>query len=325
MSSENTTIQLQNKATWYVRFQRKAGRILGVSPQLINKVNDDEEVAVIDNELCKDLVSGKKNLRKYAVHWDVIKDKWDIDFKSDTLVLKTTGNKLNQFSENLQPAECDMFIKVIRPSNMLSIRVNLMRIRSQFNLGQVHFLKYQTEDILDLYVCRRNNPDYLIGIISIDSESIFKVETTYVEVPKEITHHINSWDDVSIFAKPVFNSYGIEFTDIYSMPLVDNDKLHRTSNTSLESHINMYTLNDNLIIDSKLTDNMKHYLKNQTYLQLHVSDSYIDNYVTTLTISMAELLNNKVKLEIPANWPANPLVAFADTELAVNYITEKQT
>ena len=64
MSSENTTIQLQNKATWYVRFQRKAGRILGVSPQLINKVNDDEEVAVIDNELCKDLVSGKKNLRK---------------------------------------------------------------------------------------------------------------------------------------------------------------------------------------------------------------------------------------------------------------------
>jgi hypothetical protein len=60
-------------------------------------------------------------------------------------------------------------------------------------------------------------------------------------------------------------------------------------------------------------------------MQFHVSDSHIDNYVTTLNVSVANLLyDDKTRLDLPANWPANPVIAFAETQLAVNYIMEKE-
>lgn len=323
MSNKTTTTQLQSKTKWNIRFNPESGRIYAISPQSFDKVNKNEQVVSVENDVCKELVSGKKNLRKYSMHWDIINNQWDIDVKSSTLVLEIKGNKLNQFTENLHPAETDVYVKIIRTENILKIAINLLTIRRSLNLGQINFIKNQSPDILDLYICRKNNPDYLIGIIKIDAVELFNEHMLYIDIPKQITDHINSWDDVSIFTKPVFKSYGIEFTDVSASASADN-KLHQFSNASLEAHINMYILNDNLIIDSKINDDMMHYFYNKRYLNLHVSDKHIDNYVTTLTVSVARLLNNKVKLDLPANWPADPLITFADTRLAVNYIMEKK-
>tara|TARA_R100000541_G_scaffold2114_4_gene7557 strand:+ start:4482 stop:5444 length:963 start_codon:yes stop_codon:yes gene_type:complete len=316
---------LQNNKQWNVRFNAESGRILGISPQPFKQVNDNEQVVSVTNNVCGELISGKKNMRRYAVHWDSIDDRWDIDVKSDTLVLEVKGNELNQFTEGTHPANSDVYVQVIRKENILRIKINLLTIRDSLNLGQINFIKNESPDILDLYVCRKNNPDYLVGIIPIDALELFNNRILHIDVPKNIVEHINSWDDISIFTKPVFKTYGIEFTDLSAESIQDHSKKHQISNSTLDAHINMYTLNDNLIIDNKIDENMIHYFNNKKYMQFHVSDSHIDNYVTTLNVSVANLLyDDKVRLDLPANWPANPVIAFAETQLAVNYIMEKE-
>jgi hypothetical protein len=316
---------LQNNKQWNVRFNPESGRILGISPQPFKQVNDNEQVVSVTNNVCGELISGKKNMRRYAVHWDSINDRWDIDVKSDTLVLEIKGNELNQFTEGAHPVNSDVYVQVIRKENILRIKINLLTIRDSLNLGQINSIKNESPDILDLYVCRKNNPDYLVGIIPIDALELFNNRILHIDVPKNIVEHINSWDDISIFTKPVFKTYGIEFTDLSAESIQDHSKKHQISNSTLDAHINMYTLNDNLIIDNKITENMIHYFNNKKYMQFHVSDSHIDNYVTTLNVSVANLLyDDKTRLDLPANWPANPVIAFAETQLAVNYIMEKE-
>ncbi len=84
----------------------------------------------------------------------------------------------------------------------------------------------------------------------------------------------------------------------------------------------MYVLNNKLIIDSLVDDNNKYYFDNKNTLQMHVSDRHIDNYVTTLTVSTEKLLNNKIEIDLPNNWPKHPIFTFKNTELTVNYYGE---
>lgn len=308
----------QNKK-WYIRFNKLSGRILSIGPRALSVTTDDEDVAVTDNQICKDLITGRRNMSKFAVHWDEVNDKWEVDVKSSVIELKTNGNKLNQFVEGENPSACDLYAKVIRTENKITLRVNFMTIRDTLNLGQISSIKNEQTTLLDLYICKKNDPDQLIGIIPIDAVTLFKRHSLSVNVPTDILRHINSWDEVSIFSKPVFKTYGVEFTDVNNSK--DNATLHQTTNTTDSSHINMYVLSDKLIISSSLTKATKHYLGNVRDLKMHVSNKNVDNYVTTLTLNTAKLLMyNKLEIDLPSNWPSHPVFTFKNTELTVNYM-----
>lgn len=286
---------------------------------MLSVTTDDEDVAVTDNQICKDLITGRRNMSKFAVHWDEVNDKWEVDVKSSVIELKTNGNKLNQFVEGENPSACDLYAKVIRTENKITLRVNFMTIRDTLNLGQISSIKNEQTTLLDLYICKKNDPDQLIGIIPIDAVTLFKRHSLSVNVPTDILRHINSWDEVSIFSKPVFKTYGVEFTDVNNSK--DNATLHQTTNTTDSSHINMYVLSDKLIISSSLTKATKHYLGNVRDLKMHVSNKNVDNYVTTLTLNTAKLLMyNKLEIDLPSNWPSHPVFTFKNTELTVNYM-----
>lgn len=318
VSRRITTIMSQNKK-WYIRFNKLSGRILSIGPRALSVTTDDEDVAVTDNQICKDLITGRRNMSKFAVHWDEVNDKWEVDVKSSVIELKTNGNKLNQFVEGENPSACDLYAKVIRTENKITLRVNFMTIRDTLNLGQISSIKNEQTTLLDLYICKKNDPDQLIGIIPIDAVTLFKRHSLSVNVPTDILRHINSWDEVSIFSKPVFKTYGVEFTDVNNSK--DNATLHQTTNTTDSSHINMYVLSDKLIISSSLTKATKHYLGNVRDLKMHVSNKNVDNYVTTLTLNTAKLLMyNKLEIDLPSNWPSHPVFTFKNTELTVNYM-----
>jgi len=312
-----TTIMSQNKK-WYIRFNKLSGRILSIGPRVLSVTTDDEDIAITTNPICKELVSGRRNMSKFAVHWDEVNDKWDVDVKSSVIELKTNGNKLNQFIEGVNPSACDLYVKVIRTENKITIRVNFMTIRNTLNLGQISSMKNEYTNLLDLYVCKKNDPDQLIGIIPINAVELFRHHNVSFSIPAAILKHINSWNEVSIFSKPVFKTYGVEFTDVSTSE--DNSTLHHTANTTDASHINMYVLSDKLIIDSSLTEDTKHYLGNTKDLKMHISNKNVDNYVTTLTLNTAKLLMyNKLEIDLPSNWPKHPVFTFKNTELTVNY------
>lgn len=312
---------MQQNKTWYIRFDKETGRILAVGPRTFSIVNDNHAVIESTNQVCRDLVSGSRNMTKYAVHWDEVNSTWDVDVKSSVIELKTIGDKLNQFKVAENPSLCDLFIKIIRNTNKIALNVNFMSIRQTLNLGQINSIKNEYTNLLDLYICKRNDPDRLIGVVPIDAIKLFTKHRLSINVPADILKHINSWDDISVFTKPVFKTYGLEFTDVDEHG--ENKKLHKVTNTTDTSHINMYVLNNKLIIDSSINKDNKYYFGNKNTLQMHVSNKYIDNYITTLTVSTDRLLNNKIEIDLPSNWPKDPIFAFKNTELTVNYYGEK--
>lgn len=312
---------MQQNKTWYIRFDKETGRILAVGPRTFSIVNDKHDVIESTNQVCRDLVSGRRNMNKYAVHWDEVNSTWDIDVKSSVIELKTIGDKLNQFNTGANPSLCDLFMKIIRNTNKIALNVNFMSIRQTLNLGQINSIKNEYTNLLDLYICKRNDPDRLIGVVPIDAIKLFTKHRLSINVPTDILKHINSWDDISVFTKPVFKTYGLEFTDVEEDG--ENKKLHKVTNTTDTSHINMYVLNNKLIIDSSIDKDNEYYFGNKNTLQMHVSNKYIDNYITTLTVSTNRLLNNKIEIDLPSNWPKDPIFSFKNTELTVNYYGEK--
>jgi len=326
MNSNNTTQTLQssehNKQQWWVKSKKENGRIISVSPRVIKATTPDDIVSVTTNSVCQELIAGSKNVSKYAMHWDESIQSWDIDVKSTTLVLQSRGTQLNAIKQGQEPSTCDMYIKITRDLNQIHVTINFANIRMALNLGQINTIKNADQNLLNLYICKKNDPDYLIGIVTVDPVELLTESSSTFDVPLEIMKHINSWDDVSVYTKPVFKTYGIEFTDVPHESSLDNERLYQSANVSEISHINMYILNDMLIIDSKISKDMLYYFENKKRLELHISDTYVDNYVTTLTVSTNKLLNNEIKLDLPVNWPANPVFTFKNTKLTVNYYGE---
>jgi hypothetical protein len=322
MNNSTTTAPSQNKK-WYIRFNKGTGRILGIGPRPLTVIDEFEQVTSSTNIICKDLIAGRKNINKYAIHWDVLNDEWGIDVKSSTLELKTKGEKLNQLKENDHGA-CDVYVKVIRATDTIKIEVNLGSIKHSLNLGQINSIKNDNSSILDLYLCRENDPDYLVGIIPVDAINLITDTYLYIQVPSSITRHINSWNEISFFTKPVFSSYGIEYTDIaMSQNTDDNERPCQFTNATESAHINIYTLNGKLIINSGISLETMYYFDSKSKLILYVSDKEIDNYTNTLTLNTTKLVNNKIEMDLPDNWPVNPIISFKNKQLTVNYYGEK--
>jgi hypothetical protein len=322
MSNATTTAPSQSKK-WYIRFNKNSGKILSIGPRQFVTTNEDEEVTASTNSICKHLITGKKKINKYAVHWDIFNEAWDIDVKSSTLELKTNGEKLNQALER-DPSICDVYIKVIRATNTIKMEINLTTIKKSLNLGQINSIKQDNTSILDLYLCRKNDPDYMIGVIPVDAIKFINDRHLYIQVPPEVTRHINSWDEISFFTKPVFETYGIEFSDVALSEKDDNNqRTHQIANRGETAHINMYTLNDKLIIKSEVGPDTMYYFDNKPKLELHVSDTEVDNYVNTLRFQTSKLLNNKIEIDLPDNWPVDPIITFKNKKLTVNYYGEK--
>jgi hypothetical protein len=204
------------------------------------------------------------------------------------------------------------------------MEINLTTIKKSLNLGQINSIKQDNTSILDLYLCRKNDPDYMIGVIPVDAIKFINDRHLYIQVPPEVTRHINSWDEISFFTKPVFETYGIEFSDVALSEKDDNNqRTHQIANRGETAHINMYTLNDKLIIKSEVGPDTMYYFDNKPKLELHVSDTEVDNYVNTLRFQTSKLLNNKIEIDLPDNWPVDPIITFKNKKLTVNYYGEK--
>ena len=67
MNNSTTTAPSQNKKS-YIRFNKGTGRILGIGPRPLTVIDEFEQVTSSTNIICKDLIAGRKNINKYAIH-----------------------------------------------------------------------------------------------------------------------------------------------------------------------------------------------------------------------------------------------------------------
>lgn len=319
MNNNHTTDSLPNKS-FFIKFSAENGKILGISPRKLIALDANELVVTSSKLMCKDLIQGKLNISNYIMRFNDDSNTWEIDQKSTVLEIKTRGTHLNKIEPGSEPGSSDMFIKIARHTSIVTIKVNMGAIRSSLNLGQIQSIKNtEAEDLLDIYICKRNDPDYLIGIIHIDAYELLREKHFTVQLPDSIKNRINDWNEISLYTKPVFQSYGIEYTDVDFADNIDNSRLHSVANTNKSSHINICILNNKLVITSIINPDMLYYFENKRNLDIHISDGYVDNYVDTLSINTIKLIDNKTILDVPIDWPTTPIFTFKNTQLTINY------
>jgi len=331
MNSETITdTQSRTSPTWWVRFVKQTGKIRSISPSIINDFTDDESILETDNQICLDFIRNKISKRKFAVLWDPFENNWKIDKKSDTLVIKTRHNKLEQFYDGKDPTTTDVHATISKVNGELKLTANLEQIAKHLHLSKIQNIVNNTEGLIDLYLTKKNDPDYLIQILSIDPEELLLQGSTIVNLDKSVMERTD-WNNISIYTKPVFLYYSMEFIESTVVPEKDDTNIGQLSKAkqsekfTRNAEINIHILNDTLEIYSSLSRQQSYMFKGKKFLKLHICEKEIDRYVYTLDLLGLDLCtSNCIIIKKPDYWPLQPLITYKDSKIRVNhYLGEK--
>ena len=80
---------------------------------------------------------------------------------STTLIIESKHNKLIPFDKNIDPSTAEIFVKVFYDANKIVVEIVdlLNKYKKSNNLYA---------DLLDIYITKKGDPDYLINTIEID-------------------------------------------------------------------------------------------------------------------------------------------------------------
>jgi hypothetical protein len=334
MSNKTITEPLPNNTsqsrTWWARFNKINGRILAITSKKINNSlienNSDELIAEIDNPVCRDILRGKTNKKNYAILWDFNNERWNLDVKSTTLLIRPSDNKLTPIKLENPKDICDIHITIFKQDQTIFVSANLKNIAETMNLADIGYISTSESKLLDLFITKKNDPDYLVHVIPIDPEKLLNQQNLLIKLPEKINKIID-WDNVSIYTKPVFKHYGLDIrSNSVKNDIVNSQKkiLYSVNYDKSESDINIYVDNGSLCVKSKLTENQIFYFGGKTKFKIIYCEQYIDNLIGKLEFDVAILSGPKeIKLPLPKDWPANPLLVHRNKKIRISYTGEK--
>jgi hypothetical protein len=321
LNTETITDTSQSKHLWWIKFDQETGKIFRISPKPL-KEDKHRRVVASHNTLCKDIVAGKLAVRDCGMIWDMSQETWDIDKKSDVLVLKELGSQLLQIP-HANPFACDIFVRIYKKQNVIEISVDAKNIKNSMNLSDINQIANTEHTLLNLYFTRKNDPDYLIESVEVDPVLLFKKKKIRFKVDT-ITKHAD-WDNISIFTRPIFKNYGFEIQDtIIESDYNRNIKTILQRATSVEdAHIYLSVKDQLVTLNSTITIEQDYLVAGQKDLKFLVCDSIIDNIVGGFGVSSQDIVNmGRINVCIDFEWPKNALVVYKNKQLLVSYVGE---
>lgn len=312
----NTETTLEKKPTWWIKFREDSGKILQLSAKEIVSNNPTQLVSTTHNELCIDIIKGSLSVKDCSMIWDMETESWELDRKSDVLVLTHNSNFLYQIKNNV-PSSVDMMIRIYKNQNIVELSVNLFNIKKSMNLASINDIANKDNTLLNLFFTKRNDPDYLIHSVEVDPIMLFKRPAIRFKLDPGM-----SWDDISVFTRPIFNDYGLErLENFVSNVNIDNKNriLQTTRNSESDAHLYISVNEKYINVRSEIEQD---YLINAyKTIRFIVCDTTPDNLIGGFEVSTKELLKNStVNVKMGFKMPTNPLFIYKNKDIAVNYI-----
>lgn len=330
MSSETITEPLPNKSkrTWWVRFQKLNGKLVSITPKKYSSdlLGKDELLAEVDNPVCKEILRGHKSKKEYAILWDYKNDCWNLDKKSTTLNLKPTDNKLFPIQEYLDKDLCDLHVTLYTQDRTVLIYANLRRIAESMNLADISYISTTESKLLDLYITKKNDPDYLVHVLHVDAKKLINNERYMLNLSSDINKIID-WDNISIYTKPVFRNYGFDIRKGSGKNVKNKSNNHILMSSNFDKEnadINIYIHNDKLCFGSAFNENHINYFNGKTKFNMLVCDQTVDHFVGNIELDVTLLCREKVyMMDLPDFWPADPLIVHKSNQVRISYTGEK--
>ena len=193
--------------SYFVVFDKDTGKILRINASAMVVNNTAHIQTESTNPICKRLANGTASLKKHGIIWDIVNEKWDVDVRSTTLVIESKHNKLIPFIKNMDPTTSEIFVKIFYDDTKIIVEANRNNISSIKNLSDIKAISTTESNLLDIFVTKKNDPDYLIKIINIDPLKLFQTGIQIVDLTDMINEQVD-WQNISLYAKSVFNNYG---------------------------------------------------------------------------------------------------------------------
>lgn len=306
-----------NKRKYYIVFDKHSGKIKTISNSP-NAIKDPENLMEAEswNPVCKRIIKGQASLKRYGMIWDLVNETWDIDFRSTTLIIEAKHNKLIPFNFGMDPTATEIFAKVFYEDGKILIEANKQNIRGLKNLSDITEIASSENKLLDIYITRKNDPDYLISSINVDPLTLFKHGKQIVDLPLAVNESAD-WANISLYAKTVFNNYGWSLAKsiVHTQDFLGTNRVLQ-SNVEEKSNININVVNNIAYIDSDIKDSELYYFKGKKELKFVVCNHSIDHLVGAFEVPVAEILQNKSQVNLSFKWPEDPLIVFKN-----NYVT----
>lgn len=332
MNTETITEPLQknldenpkvNLRTWWIIFTPEDGKIKSIKSN--RKLVEGSNFLQVEsnNPVCKQLVNGKESFKKYAMIWDVVNDVWVIDKKSETLLIKTRSNHLAQYRRGVDPSTMELHAKVFYKDNKLLLTANFKNIRISKNLSDIYEISIQEDGLLDIFVTRKNDPDYLVGQLVVDSEVLMTTGRYLIDIGPDISSKLD-WNNISLYTKPVFQHYGFEIDTTYSIEETSQERGLNLycSNMYDDANINITVVNEDkqLVITSSITDDQLYYFEGKKFIKLLVCDSHPDRLVGGIELSPEQVLKNKITIPTTFTWPKNPVILHRNKHIRLSVV-----
>lgn len=301
------------KRSYFIVFNTD-GQIRKINSSPVSNVDMDLIQAETKNPICKKLIQGKASLKKYGMIWDIVKEQWNIGPRSTTLIIESEHNKLLPFIQDLDPTKTEIFVKIFYNTNEILVEANREQIKGFKNLSDITEISTNETKLLDIYITKKGDPDYLISTIEIDPLTLFKKGKQVIDLNMAINEHVD-WQNISLYTNPVFNNYGWSLLENMTSQTTGADKILQQS-TQHQSDININVVDNVLYLNSRLTKAQLYYFDGQTKLRIVVCDRDIDNLVGAFEVPVKNLLNKTSITDIKFKWPREPLLLYKN-----NYVT----
>jgi hypothetical protein len=320
MHTETLTDQQQNiDRTYFIVFDND-GNIHKINSSPITELTDSDLTQIqSNNPICKKLLKGQANIRNYGIIWDIVSEQWNISRSSTKLVLEPKHNKLLPFLNNVSKDDTEIFVSIYYNDNTAVVYANKEKIKSIKNLSDIREISTEETKLLDIYITKKNDPDYLVAILKLNPLELFKSGSQIIDLDTDITRHVD-WQNISMYGKAVFNNYGWNLLDTqHSVPSASTNTVLQSSNVSDRNDININVVDNILHLTSNLSSEQDYYFEGYSKLRIVVCDNSPDNLLGAIEVPVSALLeNNTYTTEINFKWPAKPLLLYKSNYITIN-------
>ena len=299
MESEDTIeIPIEKIKHDYFVYYNKVGNIQQISK---NNIASKYEHVVTKNEDAGKIISGHVNKNHYCVNYNTETDQIEFMHKKYAGNLAPLEDLLYQIPLKTDSiVTSDVSIQLYPNSNLITIDINNQTKKRLLWGINAHDIKNPQGSQLNIYITKRDNPDYLILQVVIDPMDLITNERVIVELPASLLRYVD-YKDISIFTRRLFDLYDYKLINQYvDFDPKDKHRIKMSTKTK-DCHIYVKRNSKGNLYMKALEDIYK--LSDRNLLQFHVVDATIERDVESrlldsVTVSIDDITKG-TELDVP--------------------------
>jgi len=278
---------------FFVYYNDADGRIVKISKKLIPETANP--YVITENAVCSKIISGKENSAWWCVHYDDETNEPAFMHKKDVAGLRAPENLLYKIPKNR--VSNDINIKLYPQDNIVTVNVSYQTKQKLLWGIKMNDLTNPQGSKMNLYITKRNNPDFLINQIIIDPLELVRENTVAVRLKHSIERYVDI-SDIDIYTMRLFDSYGYDIGNEYVPTYNTNQRRINISKLEEINHI-VVTRRNNGTFYIRGTQDLYKTLPNKRlhlfFVDATIEDNIDQRFIGSLDINSRDLSGKTVQ------------------------------